>query len=90
MQNWYHNFYPERPDIVAELQALAAQLHGRLEVPRLRWKYAWMRPIFGWKTAKWAQEALPQLKVSCLRHFDKAVYRLEAGRTAPNMPVGAP
>ena len=40
MQNWYHNFYPERPDIVAELQALAAQLDGSLEAPRLRWKYA--------------------------------------------------
>src|ERR1700735_3087966 len=66
MQNWYHNFHPERPDLVAELQGLAAQLQGpRLEDPRLRWKYAWMKPIFGWKAAKWAQSALPQLKASC-------------------------
>ena len=47
MQNWLDNFYPERPDIVAELQVLAAQLGGHLETPRLRWKYAWMEPIFG-------------------------------------------
>ncbi len=73
MQNWYDNFYPERPDIVAELQALAAQLQGHLETPRLRWKYAWMRPMFGWKAAKWAQEVLPQLKASCFRHCDKAM-----------------
>jgi glycosyltransferase involved in cell wall biosynthesis len=90
MQNWYHNFYPERPDIVTELQALAAQLQGRLEAPRLRWKYAWMRPIFGWQTAKWAQEALPQLKASFLRHCDKAIYRLESGQAAADLRVSGP
>jgi glycosyltransferase involved in cell wall biosynthesis len=89
MQNWYENFYPERPDLVAELQALAAQLQGQLEAPRLRWKYAWMRPIFGWKAAKWAQWTLPQLKASCCRYCDKAIYRLEAGRTATSLRVGA-
>jgi glycosyltransferase involved in cell wall biosynthesis len=81
LQNWYHSFYPERPDIVAELQSLAAQLQGHLEEPRLRWKYAWMKPVFGWKAAKWAQMALPQLKASCIRHCDKAIYRLTASRS---------
>ena len=80
LQTWYHNFYPERSDIVAELQALAAQLQGHLEVPRLRSKYAWMKPMFGWKAAKWAQLALPQLKASCIRRCDKAMYRLEGAR----------
>ena len=28
LQNWYHHFYPERPDIVAELQSVAGQLEG--------------------------------------------------------------
>jgi hypothetical protein len=79
LQNWYDNFYPERPDVVAELQALAAQLQGRLEVPKLRWKYAWVRPLFGWGAAKWAQRALPQLKASLIRDWDKAMYRLENG-----------
>ncbi|HXZ30764.1 MAG TPA: glycosyltransferase [Terriglobales bacterium] len=82
LQNWYHNFYPERPDIVAELQSLAVQLQGSLEEPRLRWKYAWMKPVFGWKAAKWAQTALPQLKASWIRHCDKAIYRLQTGRVA--------
>jgi glycosyltransferase involved in cell wall biosynthesis len=89
MQNWYHNFYPERIDSVMELQALAAQLQGRLEAPRLRWKYAWMKPIFGWKVAKWAQSALPIFKTSCLRQYDKAIFRLETGRSAGNLPLGA-
>jgi glycosyltransferase involved in cell wall biosynthesis len=84
LQNWYHHFYPERPDIVAELQTLAAQLQGDLAEPRLRWKYAWMKPVFGWKAAKWAQTALPQLKSSCIRHCDEAMYKLEAGQTGGN------
>ncbi len=81
-QNWYVVFYPERPDLVAELQVLAAELQGRLEAPRLRWKYAWMKSIFGLKAAKLAQRALPMLKSSCIRQCDKAIYRLEAGRAA--------
>jgi hypothetical protein len=67
MQNFYVIFYPERPDLMAELQALAAELGGRLEEPRLRWKYAWMKPIVGYNCAKQAQMMLPQLKVSLLR-----------------------
>src|SRR5271165_4703155 len=82
LQTWYGIFYPERPDLVAELEALAAQLHGRLEEPRLRWKYAWMRPMFGWKAAKWSQRELPQLKASCMGSWDKAMCRLEAARPA--------
>ena len=87
MRTWYPTFYPERPGIVAELQSLAGQLQGHLEEPRLRWKYAWMKPLFGWKAAKWAEMALPQLKASCIRHWDKAMYRLEAGRAAASLRV---
>jgi glycosyltransferase involved in cell wall biosynthesis len=82
LQNWYHNFHPSRPDIVVELQKLAAHLQGRLEVPRLRWKYAWMKPVFGWKAAGAVQRVLPELKVSLIRHWDKVMYRLER-REAP-------
>ena len=77
MQNWFITFYPERPDIVAELQDLASRLHGRLQPPRLRWKYAWLRPIFGWSTAKRAQRALPKLKDSLITQWDKSMCRLE-------------
>jgi glycosyltransferase involved in cell wall biosynthesis len=84
IQTWYHNFYPDRPDLMAELQELAAQLDGHLEVPRLRWKYAWMKPIFGLKAAKRAQMVLPQLKASMLRNWDKAMYRLETREVVEN------
>ena len=56
-------------------------------MPRLRWKYAWIKPVFGWKAAKWAQRALPQFKASCIGHCDKALYRLEAGRAAASLRV---
>jgi glycosyltransferase involved in cell wall biosynthesis len=80
MQTWYGHFYPDRPDLAAELQALAAQLHGRMGEPRLHWKYAWMKPVLGWKAAKWAERTLPNLKVSVLREWDKTMSKLEARR----------
>jgi glycosyltransferase involved in cell wall biosynthesis len=82
LQNWYGNFYPERPDLVAELQTLASELQGRLHEPCLRWKYAWIKPIFGWKTAKWMQRSMPQLKNWGIRHYDKALYTLGNGHDA--------
>jgi len=77
LQNWYHHFYPERPDLVAELRELAAQLQGDLKTPRLRWKYAWMQPLFGWKVAKWAQSTLPEAKSRWLRYLDELIYKFE-------------
>ena len=77
LQTWYDHFYPERSDIVAQLQALAGELGGSLQVPRLRWKYAWMKPIFGWKTAKSVQRSLPEFKASCIRAWDRTMYRLQ-------------
>jgi glycosyltransferase involved in cell wall biosynthesis len=88
LQTWYPNFYPERPDLAAELQGLAAQLHGHLETPRLCWKYAWMKPLFGWKAAKSAQGAFSELKSSCLRYCDRTIYRLLADRAIRSMPDG--
>jgi len=77
LQNWYLNFYPDRPDIVTELQRLAAQLGGSLQPPRLGWKYAWIKPVFGWRAAKWAQDMLPQAKAAVVRRWDKAMFDRE-------------
>jgi glycosyltransferase involved in cell wall biosynthesis len=80
LQNWYAVFYPERPDLVAELRGLAAELGGQLEPPRLGWKYAWMKPVLGVKAAKWAQTNLPEMKSWCLKKWDKAMFERESGR----------
>lgn len=84
LQNWHHHFYPERLDIIAEMESLAVELHGHLHEPDLRWKFAWMKPVFGWKVANWAQSALPQLKASLLRECDKAMYLMEQSVTGAN------
>jgi hypothetical protein len=74
---------------VAELQSMAAELQGHLETPHLRWKYAWMRPIFGWKAAKRTQDRLPQLKANWLMLYDKIVFDLENSRATARLPVSA-
>ena len=88
IRTWLAHFYPERPDILEELQSLAAELGDHLEEPRLRWKYSWIKPIFGYRTAKSAQMVLPQLKASVIRRWDKAMFELEnrmsAVRQVPN------
>jgi glycosyltransferase involved in cell wall biosynthesis len=89
LQNWLITFYPERPDIVKEAQELAASLGGRLEPPRLSWKYDWIRPVFGWPAAKRAQECLRGTKWSILRGCDHALFRLsKRGANAdPTFPL---
>jgi glycosyltransferase involved in cell wall biosynthesis len=88
LQTWYLSFYPERPDIVAELQSMAGLMNQHLEEPRLRWKYAWMKPILGWKAAKWSQAVLPQLKASFIRQCDKTLYQLETARRGTTPQIG--
>lgn len=77
LQNWLINFYPERPDIVGKLQELAGDLGGQLEPPSLRWKYDWIRQLFGWGPAKRAQIALPELNTLRMRSWDRKMYKLE-------------
>jgi glycosyltransferase involved in cell wall biosynthesis len=80
LQDHFSDFYPERPDLVAELQRLAAELQGSLQEHRLRRKYAWMGPIFGWKVAKNAQLLLPEIKGMVFKYCDKAMFKLETAK----------
>jgi glycosyltransferase involved in cell wall biosynthesis len=78
LQNWYGVFYPERPDLTRELQGMAAQLGGGLEIPRLPSKYGWLEGISGRKAAKWAQNTLPYLRIWFAKQWDHAMYRVTA------------
>jgi len=66
----YENFYPDRPDIIAELQSLAAELPGRLEEPRLPMEICLDETILD-EAAKWAQRMLPETKASLLKRWTK-------------------
>ena len=90
MQTWSGQFYPERPDMFAEIQALAAELGGHLEEPSLQRKYAWMKPVFGSRAARWAQRVLPETKSWMNREWDRAMFTLESRRapTGESSTVG--
>jgi hypothetical protein len=77
LQNWLIIFYPERPDIVERLEELARSLGGRLEMPQLRWKYAWIKPFLGWGPAKLAERALPRFRSFLMGSWDRWMYTLE-------------
>jgi hypothetical protein len=66
-------FYPERPDIVERTKQLAATLGGRLAMPVLPWKYAWIQKVFGWPLAKRAKILLPRCRWSLIRFWDKTL-----------------
>ncbi len=76
LRTWYGCFYPERPDLIAELQALAGELGGQLHPPRMRRRYEWLAVIFGRKNAKRAQRWLSQIRDSGIRAWDRAMFRL--------------
>jgi glycosyltransferase involved in cell wall biosynthesis len=65
------NFYPHRPDLVAQAEQLAATVGGRLEMPRFSWKYSWIEAIFGSVAAKRAEIFLPRLRWSIARSCSK-------------------
>jgi glycosyltransferase involved in cell wall biosynthesis len=78
LQNYVIDFYPQRLDIVDQMNQTARDLGGQLEVPRLSWKYLWIKWIFGWDWAQRAQLCLPSVKWSLIRVWDRAVARLES------------
>ena len=80
LQDWLIQFYPERPDLVSQLEQLAKDLGGELQTPKLSWKYAWIQKLFGWRIAKRAQLHYNQCKSSVLRPWDKALYALGNSR----------
>jgi glycosyltransferase involved in cell wall biosynthesis len=79
LQTWLPAFYPERLDIVRQAEQLAESLGGRLEMPRLSWKYAWIQKSVGWPLAKRAMLLSRQSKSSVLRRWDKILSRFDNG-----------
>ncbi len=75
-------FYPEWLDIAQQAEQMALDLGGQLDVPRMPWKYSWIRILFGYEMAKRARFRLPQMKHSLMRLWDKMLFRIENGRIA--------
>jgi glycosyltransferase involved in cell wall biosynthesis len=77
LQTWFGYFFEERPDLARELERLAATLGGRLEAPRVSWKYLWIQKLFGWSAAKEVRQHWNRCKSSTTRSWDKALFELE-------------
>jgi glycosyltransferase involved in cell wall biosynthesis len=82
IQAWHRNFYPERPDLVEEAQQLAETVGGRLETPKLPWKYRWIQKLFGWTAAKRIRHRWNQYKSCVIRSWDKSLFYLEGRNMA--------
>jgi glycosyltransferase involved in cell wall biosynthesis len=80
LQNYVIDFYPIRLDIIEKMKALANELGGRVDAPRLSWKYSWIRKIFGWNVAHRVQLALPSFKWSVIRFWDKTAFFMGGGQ----------
>jgi hypothetical protein len=80
LQDWLIQFYPERPDLVNQLEELATDLGGQLQTPKLSWKYAWIQKLFGWRMAKQAQLHYNKCKSSLLQRWDKTLHALGTTR----------
>ena len=78
LQNWLVYFCADRPDIVAQVQLLAATLGGHLETPELPRKYAPIQSVFGRTAAYRLWSYAPMMKQSFVRSWDRTLYRLES------------
>ncbi len=87
LQNWMVYFYPDRLDLFEKAQILAAELGGTLTIPRLSWKYDWIRSLFGWSLARRAQVALPKVRWSLARRYDRTVQGLGSRRQSAGASV---
>ena len=77
LQTWLPFFYPERPDLVSEMQALAASVGGELQMPVTGPKYAWIARVLGHVAAKHAQLRYNVSKTHLLRSWDRMMYLLQ-------------
>lgn len=80
LNTWLMSYYPERLDIVEKLAQMAAELGGKLDAPRISWKYAGIQKCFGWVAAKRAQARYNRMKTSLLRGLDRAMFLAEGGK----------
>jgi glycosyltransferase involved in cell wall biosynthesis len=76
LQNRLIYFYPESPDIVTQMSALAEELGGALSPPTLKWRYRYIKAAFGWSAAKRFRFSLGSLKQSAERSWDQLMFNL--------------
>jgi glycosyltransferase involved in cell wall biosynthesis len=77
LQRRLHYVFPEYPDLVQQLEALAGDLGGRLEQPRIGGRYSAVETFFGYGAAKRLRSQLRRSKSGLIRLWDRILSRLE-------------
>ena len=84
LQTWLPVFYPERVDIVKQLEQLALTLGAQLQTPRSSWKYVWIEKLLGVAAAKRTQLSYNQAKSFSLRAWDRIMYSFQRNGSLPS------
>jgi glycosyltransferase involved in cell wall biosynthesis len=69
-------FYPERQDILAMAESMAAEFGEQLGVPALSWKYSWIRKVIGWRLVKPYQRFMRRTRWRVQTRFDRLLFHL--------------
>lgn len=75
LNRWYIYFYPERNEIIRQMNDLALDLGGVINKPNLGNKYQWIQKIFGWKAAKKMQYTLPGFRLFANKIIEKRGFK---------------
>ena len=68
--------YPEKRELLHEINDLANKLGGTLQTPEISWKYYLVKELFGWKAAKETMSYWARVKTKAKRNWDKLLYDL--------------
>ena len=66
-------YYPDHREMLKDIYDLAERLGGTLSTPPLQ-QYEVLRPLIGWRRARWIQELIGGAKQKVYRALDKMIY----------------
>jgi hypothetical protein len=83
LQRYFFIFYPEWPEVARDAQELATTLGGKLDVPRMSWKYALIEKALGLGAAKRVQLRYNSGKTRFLNAWDNVLSQIDKRALKP-------
>ena len=71
LQNKYYYFYPEKREMIKEIEKIAKSLNGKLNPPQLNKKYTVIKKIIGWKNVKKIVKIVSNMMIIYRRNKEK-------------------